>query len=314
MLALQEEWKQLGPAPFDVNKDLWKSYRALCDQFFEKKSTFFKSFDEKRAENLKKKAALCEEAEAIQDSDDWDNVAKKLKELQAEWRKIGPVHERHSQKVWKRFRSACDHFFSKRDEAKGVSSGDYQENLKKKEEVLSALNELLKQEALEPEIDKFRELQNKWKSIGHVPIKEKNKINKAYKTASDKFFDRLKKELNTGYINLDRLSGRGQGGGNRGNRQGGGATGKLRRQIGQLREKIENYETNILYVSKGKSGDSLRKMIQGQIDEAKAELESLKAKLKQLTEKKEEAPKKEQAEPAEENQKAQETAAETEDK
>ena len=111
ILAIQEEWKGIGPAPTSVNKDLWKEYRSICDKFFSNKSVFFKQFDAQRAENYKKKLEIIEKAEAVKDNEDWRATAEVLKQFQNDWKAIGPVSDRHSNKIWKRFRAACDHFF-----------------------------------------------------------------------------------------------------------------------------------------------------------------------------------------------------------
>lgn len=282
VLALQEEWKKIGPGPMEVNKQLWKDYRSLCDSFFDKKGKFFKNFDKQRGENLKLKIAICEKAEALTESEDWKETARVLKELQAEWKTIGPVHERHSNKIWKRFRKACDTFFDRRSQASNADRAGYEANLKTKEALIKALEALNASEDVADRVEDFRAIQSQWKATGHVPFKLKDKINNAFREAINTFFEksklarhevqRLKMESSINSI---------QDGDAR-TRKIDGEIRRLRHRIRQLKEKVDQYELNIQYISKGKSGDPLRKQIQAQIDAEKQKVEDLKKKVKDL--------------------------------
>lgn len=282
VLDIQGSWKEIGPGPMDVNKLLWKEYRSLCDKFFEEKGKFFKSFDKERGENLKRKVSICEQAEALINNENWSETAKTFKALQGEWKTIGPVHERHSNKVWKRFRKACDTFFDRRSEAMSADRQGYDENLKAKEAMIKELVALAEGDNPAGKLDRFNELQSKWKATGHVPFKLKDKINNAFKEAIGKFFEktnlgrgevqRLKMEANINSIgNEDARSRRIKG-----------EMRKVRTRLSSLKEKVDQYELNIQFIAKGKKGDPLRNQIQGQIDGEKRRVEDLKKKLKDL--------------------------------
>lgn len=295
VLAMQEEWKKIGPGPLEVNKQLWKEYRQICDTFFNNKGEYFKGFDGQRSDNLARKIAICERAEALAESTDWKETAKVLKELQDEWKQIGAVHERHSNKVWKRFRKACDTFFERRGQASNAEKSSLDDNLKKKEELIAKLEALTASENPGAQIDTFNEIQTEWKATGHVPFKLKDKINNAFKEAIQKYFEKAK------------ISGHHGGGGGRHHGGGGGGgrhdrfsdadlnTGdedtrakrlmgeirRLRIRIQEIDQKASQYELNIQYIAKGKSGDGLRAQIQGQIDAEKAKVKELRAKMKE---------------------------------
>lgn len=295
VLAMQEEWKKIGPGPLEVNKQLWKEYRQICDTFFNNKGEYFKGFDGQRSDNLARKIAICERAEALAESSDWKETAKVLKELQDEWKQIGAVHERHSNKVWKRFRKACDTFFERRSQASNAEKSSLDDNLKKKEELIAKLEALTASENPGAQIDTFNEIQAEWKATGHVPFKLKDKINNAFKEAIQKYFEKSK--LSGHHHHGGGGGGRHHGGGGRGERfndadlNSGDEDSRAKRLMGEIRrlririqeidQKASQYELNIQYIAKGKAGDGLRAQIQGQIDAEKAKVKELRAKMKE---------------------------------
>ena len=111
--ALQAQWKTIGPVSRGHEKAVWERFRAACDKFFTRRQEDLKHRKEEWGANLAKKEALCEKAEALADSSEWENAAAQLKRLQAEWKTIGPVRKSKSEAVWQRFRGACDRFFDR---------------------------------------------------------------------------------------------------------------------------------------------------------------------------------------------------------
>ncbi|MBI4265382.1 MAG: DUF349 domain-containing protein [Acidobacteria bacterium] len=110
---LQAEWKTIGPVPRGHEKAIWERFRAACDRFFTRRQQDLKQRKEAWAANLARKEALCARAEALADSTEWDSAAAQVKQLQADWKTIGPVRKSKSEAVWHRFRSACDRFFER---------------------------------------------------------------------------------------------------------------------------------------------------------------------------------------------------------
>lgn len=320
VLALQEEWKTIGPGPIETNKALWQEYRTECDNFFQRKSEFFKSIDDERAANLARKTAICEKAESLMNSENLRETTEALKALQEEWKTIGPVHERHSNKIWKRFRTACDTFFERRSAVQSASKNDQEENLTRKLDLISRMEAIAALDNPGDHADEFEDIQKEWKEIGHVPFKQKDKINGAYRDALDQYFDKTRARGGDrrGGGGGDRRGGGGgfggerRGGGGGGDRRGGGGGGdrrggsgggdrrggggreqstgdpvedeirRIRTKIQIIQEKVDAYETNILMITKGKSGDGLRAQIQASIDSEKAEIETLKKKIKDM--------------------------------
>ncbi len=110
---LQKAWEDTGPVPRDAGRDLARRFRAACNAFFTRRRDVLASKKQEWGENLARKEALCERAEQLAESTDWDAVASELKKLQADWKAIGPVRHDKSEVVWTRFRSAADKFFER---------------------------------------------------------------------------------------------------------------------------------------------------------------------------------------------------------
>ena len=136
VLDLQGKWKTLRFASRKMNNQLFERFRKSCDEFFAKKAEYFKAVKERMAENLEKKKALCEKAEALKDSTDWKATADILVALQKEWKTIGPVAKKHSDAIWKRFVTACDYFFAQKNEQLASTRQVEQENLEKKRGII----------------------------------------------------------------------------------------------------------------------------------------------------------------------------------
>ena len=257
---IQIEWTKIGQAPSEINNHLWKRFREASLAFYNNKTAFFKKIDAERDENLKRKLEICEAAEALSESTDWKTAGEELKKLQNEWKEIGKTNPKDSNKVWKRFRKACDSFFSRRDQFE-------QDNLALKVALCEKVESFLHESDDANHVDDIKQLQKDWQQIGIVPIKEKEKIWNRFRKACNQYFDNLKKYRKPRDYDD-----------NRGKRDERGLFGKVKK----LEEKILQYETNIMYIAKGKSGDVLRANILGKIEEAKAEKADLEKKIKEM--------------------------------
>ena len=138
--ALQAEWKTIGPVTRGSEKAVWERFRGACDRFFTRRQEDLKRRKEEWAGNLARKEALCEQAEALAESTDWENAAAQVKRLQSEWKTIGPVRKSKSEAVWQRFRAACDRFF---DRYKHRDQLELQEKAGAREAVIRELEALI---------------------------------------------------------------------------------------------------------------------------------------------------------------------------
>lgn len=190
---LDERWKQVRQAPKEEGEALWRRFKAARDPIFAKTQAHFAERAGQEAENLKKKTALCEQAEALSASTDWVKTADALKKLQAEWKAVGPVSRKKSQAIWTRFRTACDAFFKSRQEDLGKKKDEWAQNLAKKEELCAKAEALSDSTAWEASAAELKKMQAEWKTIGPVRRNKSEVVWNRFRAAADAFFERYKK-------------------------------------------------------------------------------------------------------------------------
>ena len=190
---IQERWKQAAEAPRAQAQALWHRYRQAADPIQAKVREFFAVRSEERKGNLERKLALIERAEALSDSTDWIKTADELKKLQAEWQAIGPVPRQETRVTWKRFRDACDTFFTRRNVDLAERKETWSANLAKKEALCAHAEELATSTAWDRGAAEIRRMQAEWKTIGPVRRNKSEVVWQRFRTACDTFFDRYKR-------------------------------------------------------------------------------------------------------------------------
>ena len=265
---IQAKWRSIGFATRKENQKIYERFRAACDKFFERKRASFTEFKDSMNANLEKKMAIIAEAESLKDSTDWKATGDRFIELQKQWKEIGAVPRKKSEQIWKRFRAACDAFFTARDN-RPAGPGNLSGNLAAKK----ALIEEIKAYVPDAEKDEAarKEFTEKWNAIGFVPFKEKDAVQAAYREAMEEKFpgfgSRGRRE------NGRRESGRAE-------RRPLSETDRLKEQFNQLQQEIQTYENNIGFFGLSKGAEQLKAQMQERIDAAKAKLEQLKAQIR----------------------------------
>jgi len=189
--TLQTEWKAVGPAPHSKNQELWERFKGLADSIYERVKEHRKESLAEQNVNFDKKQALCEEVESLADSTDWDQTAQRIKEIQGEWKQIGPVPRKKSKPQWQRFRAACDAFFERRKPVLEDRLEEQRDNLARKQEVCAAIEALAEADMEWDEVvDKLKELRQGWRQIGHVPREDYAALAARYREAGDRVFAR----------------------------------------------------------------------------------------------------------------------------
>ena len=284
---LFNEWKALGPAPKKDNDEVWERFKTYLNAFFSNKKEYFGKLKQEQLNNFNLKLDICKQAEALKDSTDWRDTTRELIDLQKEWKNIGPVPRKHSDRIWKRFRAACDEFFQRKSEHFGSLQKNEKENLERKKELIVKLNGYEFGKNKSDNLQVLKDFQREWMEIGHVPIKEKDKIQKEFREAINQQMDAL--NIHSSEIRVHesrprfdsgRDHGHGRGESSPARREMGFLTGK----INQLREDIQLWENNIGFLANSKRADIVRKEFEEKIDNAKSELETMMAKLKELQE------------------------------
>jgi Domain of Unknown Function (DUF349) len=187
---LQAQWRQAADVPRAQGEALWRRFKTAHDEVWARCEAHFAEQAGVRAENLAKKVALCERAEALSTSTNWIQTADEIKKLQAEWKTIGPVTRGQEKTIWERFRSACDKFFTRRHADLAQRKALWAENLAKKDALCARVEALAESTEWEATAAEIKRLQNEWKTIGPVKKTRSEAIWQRFRSACDHFFNR----------------------------------------------------------------------------------------------------------------------------
>ena len=207
---LHEQWKEFGPVAKEYRDEIWDRFKAATAVINKKYQAHFEGLKEKQEENLAAKTVLCEKVEAIADkeissSSEWNDLSKEIESIQAEWKGIGFASKKENQKIYDRFRAACDKFYGKKREFYSAYKDSMNENLEKKLSIVEAAEALKNSTEWKKATDEFINLQKKWKEIGAVPRKKSEQLWKRFRAACDEFFaerDKQAKPENDYHANL----------------------------------------------------------------------------------------------------------------
>ncbi|WP_420572537.1 DUF349 domain-containing protein [Kordia sp.] len=273
---LREAFFNAGKVPLKVNEATWAKFKQAVREFNANKNAFYKSLKKEQQDNLSKKLALIELAESLKDSDDWTATTPQMKKVQADWKKIGHVPKKISDKVWKQFKNACNHYFDRLHAQKNAASAEENEALEKKEAFLTEMEAFELSGDSKQDIETIKEKIANWKAIGRVPYNKKNIDNKFNKVIDGifkqlnidkqeseliKYSNRLE-NLDAHKINSERIF--------------------IRRKIDDISGEIRQLENNLQFFSNSSSNSPMLKKVHQDIEKHKRALDTWKAKLNQL--------------------------------
>ena len=190
---LHEQWKEYGPVAKEFRESIWSRFQAATAVINKRYQAHFEELKGKQKENLAAKEALCVKVEEIaareiKSSDEWNASAKEIEAIQAEWRKIGFATKKDNQKIYDRFRAACDAFYGRKRDYYSQYRGEMDANVEKKLGIIKMAEELKSSTEWKKTTEKFIELQKQWKEIGAVPRKKSEQLWKQFRAACDEFF------------------------------------------------------------------------------------------------------------------------------
>ncbi|MBP5190830.1 MAG: DUF349 domain-containing protein [Bacteroidales bacterium] len=273
---LLKVWKSIGPVPREQNEEIWKTFKGRIDRFYAEKKQYFDSVKDEQSENYNRKIDLCLQAEAIAKRDDWKKATEELLKLQEEWKKIGPVNRKVSEKIWQRFRSACDEFFARKSEYFTALRGSEQENLEKKEALLAELKAYSFGDDKDENLTAIKDFQRRWMEIGHVPIAEKQRLQKEFRETINAMFEKLKITAREAELASFRETlHNGKGG-----HQISDKREHLIEQIQKLRADLNLWENNLGFLADSKQAELLKAEFEKKMQSARQEIALLEAKLK----------------------------------
>ena len=227
------------------------------------------------------KLDLCIQAEALKDNTEWKKTTEDFVKLQRHWKEIGPVPKKHSDILWKRFRTACDYFFIKKSEFYNTADSRQEDNLKLKLELIDKVKTFKKLATDTESLQSLMEIQKHWSEIGHVPINKKDEIQKEFREAINEQFEKLKLESGEREkLNFQSKVESWVSSNSRGKIY--SERSKLVVKIKELENEIALYENNIGFFSKSSNSDTLMNEVLRKIEKAKERMESMKERLKML--------------------------------
>jgi hypothetical protein len=280
VIKLQEEWRTIGWTRKKENEETWVEFRGLCDAFFAKRKSYFDERKSVQTENRKKKEDIINKAKAIQDSEEWKKTTEELKKLQEQWKGIGAAEPKDENKLWQRFRSACDHFFARKKEHFGDLAGQQEENLRLKNTLLEEVEQYQLSGNKGADLAFLKDFSDRWRGVGHVPKDHIAPTSKRYNDALDRLYgglnaSRQEKEMSHYKNRVESLKTQG------------GTTGIKREKsilqdkIDRLNIQIKQYENN-MGIFTGKGAEALKKEIEKKIKLNQQEIAETRAKMKML--------------------------------
>jgi hypothetical protein len=282
VLDIQAEWKKIGFARRRENETIWKDFREECDHFFEAKQKFYDVLKVDQDKNKAAKLALVDKAIALKKSEDWKEASHHLIKLQKEWKMIAPTHHRDEKKLWNQFREACNHFFNHKKEHFSHLDDEQVENLKLKNEVIESIGKFEVTDDKKADIMRLKSFSDHWNKIGHVPFKEKDKLNKNYQIALDVHYTKIKlndtEKIEILFQNkVDQLAGTSDP-----ENSLHGERNYLREKINRLNSDLIQYENNMGFINTSDTNNVLLKGLNKNLEKTQAEIDKFKAKLEMV--------------------------------
>jgi hypothetical protein len=274
--SLRDEFFAIGKVPKTKNEEIWQLFRGATRDFNAEKNNFYKGIKKDQVENLKKKMTLVEQAESLKDSEEWDIATEVFKKVQAEWKKIGHVPRQDSDKIWKRFKNACNHYFDRLHEKQNVMDKDQSAIIEKKKEFMESLKEQI-EVGKELTLEFVQKGLDDWRALGVLPYKVKHldtKFHKLLDAAYKKLnidqdevsflrfkssVDAMVDQRNTRKLDSEQLF--------------------IRRKIDDITKEIKQLENNISFISNASEDNPLIRNVYNNIEEYKKSLEIWKRKI-----------------------------------
>lgn len=278
--SLMKVWKSIGRAPKNKNDEIWKRFKKSLDLFYEQKRSFFSEIKKQQVDNYNLKVKLCERAESLQESDSWKITSDELINLQKEWKKIGPAPRKYSDKIWKRFRAACDTFFDRKSEFFKDRRHEEEENLKMKQAIIDDIKSFKALKNKDENIEALKNFQKQWNEIGHVVYKEKDKIYKQFKNAISELSSKL--SITNSDLSISNFE-------NKIETYKNSSDGEhnllkerafLANKLKKLKDDIILWENNIGFFSNSKQSNAFKEEFEKKIESAKKNQSSIQDKIK----------------------------------
>jgi len=288
--ALQQQIKKLeeqrnaffsaGKVPRNQNEKTWDAFKTAVRKFNRSKNAYYKNLKKEQQENLDKKRALLDRAVSLKDSEEWDIATPEMKRIQNEWKQIGHVPRKYSDKIWKEFKTACNHYFDRLHALKNEGLKEEQENFEKKSACLEKLSAFKLSGKRDDDLKTIKAFIAEWKSYGRVPFKKKN-IDQKFNKILDGIFKKL--DIDRQESELLKYGNKIQELANADNERAiQNERSFIRKKIEESKGEIRQLETNLQFFSNASEDNPLVRDVIKRVESHKETLETWKAKLKKL--------------------------------
>ncbi len=269
---LRQQYFDAGKLPYSKSEEVWQKFKAATKKFNSAKNVFYKEEKNEQQDNLKQKIALIELAESLKESEDWESATNTLKKIQADWKKIGHVPRKFSDDIWKRFKTACNHYFDRYHQQKNSLNKEQQQIVETKKEFLDTIKDLQ-----EPTKEKALEAINTWRSLGKLPRNARH-LDGKFNKQIDRILESLsldKKEVSMlkftnvvdGYLADEDV------------RKLDSEQLFVRKKIDEVVKEIQQLENNLSFFSNAKDDNPLVLNVKNRVNEFKDDLSIWKEKL-----------------------------------
>jgi len=280
---VQKRWKMVGFAGRKDDQEAWEQFRGLCDLFFQKRDAAFADVRAAQSKVKERKQAIADEAAALADSQDWKVTSDKLIALQKEWKELGSAGPRDENKLWRKFRGACDQFFTARKAIYADRDKEHKANLKKKEALIGEIDAFELTGNHSEDLKTLKAFSTRWAESGHVPRRVFEQIVDRYRTAMDAKYDALgakrsERSVEAYKNRVDSLV-KGEGAEHMARKE----ERMMREKMDRLRKRVAQYENN-MGIFTGKGAASIMADLQKKIEADKREMDEIRKKLKMLRE------------------------------
>ncbi|MEM1338123.1 MAG: DUF349 domain-containing protein [Bacteroidota bacterium] len=281
MEALREQFFKAGKVPQKSNEDCWFRFKEAVRAFNRKKNSFYKELKKEQHNNLEKKKALLSIAQSLKDSDDYNMATPEMKRIQNEWKKIGHVPRKYSDKIWNEFKEACNHYFNRLHKEKNAEQKEEYANYDLKNNCLERLRAFQLSGNRQKDLAKIKAFIAEWKKIGHVPYNRRH-INSKFNKIIDALFKKLdiSKQESELLKYGDKITQLARSDNNQ--RAISNERTFIRRKIEESKNEIRQLENNLQFFSNASEDNPLVKEVVKNIDRQKETLQTWKAKLKNL--------------------------------
>ena len=277
---LRESFFKAGKVPQKVNEQTWAAFKESVRNFNRNKNAYYKNLKKDQQENLDKKRALLELAVSLKDSEDYDSTTAEMKRIQNEWKKIGHVPRKYSDKIWNEFKNACNHYFNRLHSLKNEAHKEEEENLESKNACLDRLKAFELSGDKQKDLASIKEYIAEWKTYGRVPFNKKN-INVKFNKILDALFNKL--DINKQEAELMKYGNKIQQLANADNERAiYNERTFIRRKIAESKSEINQLENNLQFFSNASEESPVVKEVIKNINNHKDALSTWKAKLKKL--------------------------------